>query len=474
MGVSYQGTRDVLISDLTRFPGNARRGNVDEIRASIRRHGQYRAIVVRDTGTGLVILAGNHTRDALEAEGSESARCEVIQCTDDEARRINLADNRLAEMGGYENEALAELLSALDGDFEGTGWSEEELDALLPPPDGGPGSGMGDGDRPSLADRFLIPPFSVLDARQGWWQERKRGWIGLGIRSEVGRGDRLALTGQDSLNTIAGQKRKGDAQLYGSQHVADVPDTGYTSGTSVFDPVLCEVAYRWFSPPGGHVLDPFAGGSVRGIVAATLGRTYVGNDLSAEQVKANGEQADDLAARSILDRTAVSWSVGDSADWVTELEPASADLIFTCPPYAWLERYSDDPADLSTMTEAGFADAFTRILTGASAALRKDRFAVIVIGDARDKSGRLADLHGMTVACAAKARLALHTTAILVTACGSLPVRAGRQFEVSRILGSTHQDVLVFVKGDRKRAAKACGDVDVHVPDAVADAWDGT
>ena len=49
------------------------------------------------------------------------------------------------------------------------------------------------------------------------------------------------------------------------------------SGTSIFDPVLCELAYRWYCPPGGVILDPFAGGSVRGIVASKLGRRYVGD-----------------------------------------------------------------------------------------------------------------------------------------------------------------------------------------------------
>src|ERR1039457_4427748 len=78
MPATWTSTRDVQISDLTRFPNNARRGNVEEIRKSLRRHGQYRAIVVRDTGSELVILAGNHTRDALEAEGHTAARCEVI------------------------------------------------------------------------------------------------------------------------------------------------------------------------------------------------------------------------------------------------------------------------------------------------------------------------------------------------------------------------------------------------------------
>lgn len=59
------------------------------------------------------------------------------------------------------------------------------------------------------------------------------------------------------------------------------------SGTSIFDPVLCEIAYRWFCPQGGTVLDPFAGGSVRGIVASRLGYRYVGIELRQEQVEAN-------------------------------------------------------------------------------------------------------------------------------------------------------------------------------------------
>src|SRR5690348_7500784 len=59
------------------------------------------------------------------------------------------------------------------------------------------------------------------------------------------------------------------------------------TGTSIFDPVLCELSYRWFCPPGGKILDPFAGGSVRGIVASCLGFEYTGVELRAEQVAAN-------------------------------------------------------------------------------------------------------------------------------------------------------------------------------------------
>ncbi|MER6253607.1 DNA methyltransferase [Streptomyces sp. NPDC001584] len=130
--VTPLGTRDIPFDRLDRFPGNPRRGDVDAIRASLRRHGQYRSLVVRDLGEDrYVILAGNHTHDALKAEGYATARCEVIECDDDQARRINLADNRLAELGSYDNEALAELLSYLDGDLDGTGYTADDVDALL-------------------------------------------------------------------------------------------------------------------------------------------------------------------------------------------------------------------------------------------------------------------------------------------------------------------------------------------------------
>lgn len=39
-----------------------------------------------------------------------------------------------------------------------------------------------------MADKFGIPPFTVLNAREGWWQDRKKAWIALGIQSELGRG----------------------------------------------------------------------------------------------------------------------------------------------------------------------------------------------------------------------------------------------------------------------------------------------
>lgn len=133
---TYQRTADIPLDELTPFPGNAKRGDVEQIRASLRRNGQYRSLVVREIPDGpLIVLAGNHTMQALATEGHPTARCEIVHCNEDTARRINLADNRTAELGAYDNDALAELLSYLDDDYDGTGYTEEDVEALITPPD---------------------------------------------------------------------------------------------------------------------------------------------------------------------------------------------------------------------------------------------------------------------------------------------------------------------------------------------------
>jgi len=134
------GVRDLDIGQLTLFPGNARRGQLDQIRASVRRLGQYRSVVVRvvDEPPALVVLAGNHTVQAMQAEGHQTAHCGLIRCTDDEARRVNLSDNRLSDISTEDPDQLAELLSYLDDDYEGTGWTPEDVSKLINPPDFGP------------------------------------------------------------------------------------------------------------------------------------------------------------------------------------------------------------------------------------------------------------------------------------------------------------------------------------------------
>lgn len=226
-------------------------------------------------------------------------------------------------------------------------------------------------------------------------------------------------------------------------------------GTSIFDPVLCELIYRWFSPPGGLVLDPFAGGSVRGIVAAKLGRKYVGVDLSARQIEANREQA-----AAICGENPPLWHIGDSRVIDTICPDIQADLVFSCPPYADLEVYSDDQRDLSTMPYPSFVKAYREIIKKSCAMLKDNRFACFVVGEVRDRKGHYYGFVPDTINAFSDCGLKFYNEAILVTALGSLPIRVGRQFEAGRKLGKTHQNVLLFVKGDPKKATADIGPVE--------------
>lgn len=275
-------------------------------------------------------------------------------------------------------------------------------------------------NRGPLAERFEFPPFSVLNAREGEWQERKRAWLAMGIQGEVGRGDNLI---RHSKVTSLGNK-----------------------DTSIFDPVLCELAYKWFCPPSGQVVDPFAGGSVRGIVAGMLGFKYHGIDLRAEQIAANEAQREAIAPDA-----PIAWVCGDSIDEMESAPPA--DFIFSCPPYGDLERYSNDPLDLSTMEYPTFLAAYKRIILRCAKTLKNDRMACFVVGDFRDKkTGHYRGFVADTINAFREVGMGLYNDAVLVTSVGSLPVRVSGQFEGGRKLGKTHQNVLVFAKGDPRKA----------------------
>lgn len=280
-----------------------------------------------------------------------------------------------------------------------------------------------------IAERFGFAPFSVLDARAGEWQDRKRAWSAVGIKGEVGRSAK-SYECHDWMNEKGGGQR------------------GDGDGTSIFDPVLCECVYRWFSAPGAQVVDPFAGGSVRGIIAGMLGRRYWGCDLRSEQVDANRIQADE-----IMPDIRPEWVCADAMD-ALDTSP-DADLLFSCPPYGDLERYSDDPRDLSTQEWHTFAANYARIILRATKRLKPDRFACFVVGDFRDKRGFYRDFVSATIAAFKAAGAELYNEAVLVTPVGSACMRVTKQFQSGRKFAKTHQNVLVFCKGDWRKAAKA-------------------
>ena len=728
-------TRFYALSVIEGWPGNPREHDEPAIQSSIDRFG-FKGHLMLDVRSGRLVRGHGRIKDLRRRKaGGETPPAGVIEYlgewyvavelenfnSDAEAEAFIMADNRVGQLGGWmreELEAMAKRVADATGSLQGTGFTSDGLAAVFTDVAAAVAASVHQGPygrAPSdakgrLVERFGVPPFSVLDARQGYWQERKRAWLAMGIRSEAGRDENLLF---DSSIWIGG-------------------------GTSVFDPVLAELAYRWFCPPRGRILDPFAGGSVRGIVAARLGRAYTGVDLRARQVAENRAQwaalgglsdavagdpdevpvlnpdaltpvqlragvwmkRDDLfevngvpggkvrtcwrlaqgaaglvtagsrsspqvnivahvaqalgipcrvhtptgelspevvAARdagaevvqhragyntvivkrarddaaalgwteipfgmecaeavaqtrrqvanlpaeaqrlvmpvgSGMSLAGVLWGLADigrklpvvgvvvGADPEKRLDeyappgwrdlvqlvpsgsdyhqPAAAttfggvdldphyeakavpfirpgdcfwivgvrqthraaarlaphapalgfardgnqepqwlagdsrqlptlvdgeyDFVFTCPPYADLEVYSEDPADLSTMPYAAFLEAYREIIANAAQLLRQDRFLGVVVGEVRDPrdEGAYYNFVGDTVRACMDAGLRYYNEAIVVTPAGSLPIRVVPQFEKGRKLGKTHQNLLVFVKGDPIAATAAVGPVE--------------
>ncbi len=435
---------------------------VAQIAASIRAFGWTNPILI-DGAHGIIAGHGRWLA-ARTLELTEAPCIELAHLTPALKRAYVIADNKLAEQAGWDKELLALELGELKTagfDLDVLGFEAVDLDALIHE-----GSGRDDARtkaRATLAEQFLVPPFSVLNARESGWQERKQAWIEFGLRSEEGRDAQLNFSMSAQPPHVYTAKNAYEARVghrvSWEDFLAAHPEVRAQTGTSVFDPVLCEVMYRWFSPPSGVVLDPFAGGSVRGVVAAKLGRRYVGCDLRAEQIEANRTQWADIGHP---DDPAPVWHCGDSRNIDQYAQGIQADLVFSCPPYADLERYSDDPADLSNMGYPQFREAYRDIIQKSGGRLKNDRFACFVVGEVRSREGAYRHFVSDTIAAFTEAGLRYYNELILVTAPASLAIRAGYAFKTSRKIGKTHQNVLAFVKGDARRATQDCGEVVVE------------
>ena len=176
------------------------------------------------------------------------------------------------------------------------------------------------------------------------------------------------------------------------------------------------------------MLDPFAGGSVRGCVAGRLGLAYHGVDLSAAQVAENRAQAAAIAAAATRGKSwrLPSWTAADARELATlDALPPRFDFVFSCPPYYDLEQYSDDPRDLSKApTYAAFLDAYRAIVADAVARLERGRFACFVVGEVRDADGFMHSLVADTIAAFAAAGGRLYNHAVMMLPLHSLPMRA--------------------------------------------------
>lgn len=417
------------LADLTPYQKNPRKNDdaVKSVKASIKEFG-FKVPIIIDAND--IIVAG-HTR----YKAAKSLKLEEVPCiiaddlTDEQVKAFRLADNKVGELAEWDGDLLTEEISGiLDIDMSNFGF---DIDFESNVAD----SQNNTTEFETLSESFGAPPISILDTRQGYWQSRKKQWKKLGLQSELGR----------------------KQNLIGSPDKPDYMNSAYKGAapqTSVFDPVLCEIAYKWFNVDNGKIYDCFAGGSVRGIVAAKLGYDYIGIDLRQEQIDAN-------YANAVKIGVTPKWICDDSLNADNYVPNNSVDMIFSCPPYADLEKYSDDARDISNMDYDDFKNTYHKIIDIACKKLKKDRFAVFVVGDVRDKKGFYRNLIDYTKQCFNENGLLTYNELIMVEQIGTGAMRARKTFLAGRKVVKVHQNVLVFYKGDPKNIKSNYKEIDV-------------
>lgn len=382
----------INISEITEYENNAKlhpREQIEQIKKSIQEFGNNDPIAIDENN---VIIEGHGRYKALKELGFDEV--EVIRLShmsEEQKRAYILVHNKLTMNSDFDIDILQlELDDIEDIDMSDFGFEpEDDFKTTEQKVRENDYSG-------SLVDDFIIMPQSIFDTRQGIWQNRKREWLDLGIKSEVGREGNLTFA--KSMNTAS------------------------LGGTSIFDPVLCEIGYTWFTPhEGSKIIDPFAGGSVRGIVAERLGHEYTGIDLREEQIDANFDNAREIG----IDLDKVNWICDDSKNVDRYIQDESADLIF--------KKFAKK--------------------------LKNNRFAIVTISDVRDKKGFYRDLTGVTKRAFESAGVMFYNDIVLINVLGSGAMRARKQMNSGRKVIRSHQSVLVFFKGDPKTIKHEFGDL---------------
>lgn len=419
------------LNEIKPYKNNAKlhpKEQIEQIKNSIKEFGNNDPIAIDEND---VIIEGHGRYEALKQLGYEEVEVIVLDGLSEEQKNAyRIVHNQLTMNTDWDMNMLKEELNKIELDMSSLGIDEDLLNEVEKE------FTEVEDEEPQtfnkLTDEFIAPPFSIFDTRQGYWQERKKAWKELGLESGEGRDD--ALLGKGLLQLA----EKTGANL---------------TGTSIFDPVLCEIIYKWFNVKNGSIYDPFAGGSVRGIVAEKLGYKYTGIDLRKEQIEANILNAKKLNLNP-------TWHCDDSLNADLYLEDNSIDLIFSCPPYADLEVYSDDIRDISNMNYEQFKVVYKQIIDIACKKLKNNRFGVFVVGDVRDKQGFYRNFIDYTKHCFNENGLMTYNEIILLEQIATAALRCRLNF-AKRKVTKTHQNVLVFYKGDIEQIKNNYNEIEV-------------
>lgn len=392
--------------------------NMEHIVNSIKEFGYIKTSIVVDEND--VLLTGHGTLQALKKLGYKEAPevVKIIGLTEHQKKAYRIADNSSAQGGEWDLEALDIEMQDIEFDMGKFGLDISEEISIE---DGGNAW-----VKSKLTDKFIVPPFSVLDTRQGYWQERKKMWRKL-----------ICDYGESRENTLANGLM-----------------AGINSGVSILDPVLAELANLWFGLSGGNTFDCFAGDTVFGYVSSKLGNNFIGIEIREEQAVLNNERVAGMNCKYICD---------DGQNVLKHIPENSQDLFFSCPPYFDLEIYSDLTNDASNQADYNsFIEIIEKAFSNSIKCLKENRFAIVVAGDVRDKNGFYYNFPEDIKKIFFKQGLKLYNEMILVETLGTLPQRVQKSM-INRKIGKCHQNIMVFYKGNTKKIKDVFPKIDIKI-----------
>lgn len=283
-------------------------------------------------------------------------------------------------------------------------------------------SRLRDKTRGGLANKFIVPPFSIIDTTTEEWKLRKNYWKSL-------MGD-LGKTRTGEWGTI------GDASGSSTNLLKIINE-----GTSNFDPVIVEVMLRWYAEEGSSIIDPFGGEQAKGFVCGKLGHKYCGIEIRQNQVDYNTQI---MESAGLSD--SVKYHCGDSRNIIDLVEEEWFDMCITSPPYYNLEIYSKE--DLSSLgTYEQFIEMYEDILSKTASMIRPGGFFVIKVGEIRKESGEYYGFVGDTIQILCSAGLSFYNDLIIRNNVGTAAMRASNNMRTKKVV-RLHQNLLVFYKGD--------------------------
>lgn len=205
---------------------------------------------------------------------------------------------------------------------------------------------------------------------------------------------------------------------------------------SVFNPQLAQMILAAYAPMNGKIYDPFGGGGTRGYIATKMGYDYTGVEIREEEYNRVLAQMKEwnLNFKFIL------------ADSVKYRPNESFDFIYTCPPYYDLEVYSDMEDDLSNAPSyMEYLNMLQKVLKNCYDVLKKDSFAVFVVGNFRNKKGELEHLNGDLITKAKEVGFKLWDELIWMGASNVALTRCGK-FEKNRKSVRMHEYIIILKK----------------------------